>query len=795
MFKNYFTSAIRSLKRYRLFTLLNIFGLATGMACSILIFLWVRDELSYDKFNTKANQIYRITDNVAGAKAAVTPLPVSPAIKQQIPGVKNAVRLVSLHSIVTIGLQKFDEKNMFYTDPEFLQMFDYPLLQGDKSNVLSRPDGAVITETIARKYFGSVDVIGKTMSISDDVKDHIYTVTGVLKDIPHNSHLQFGVLLPLTVYMHSSNYNINDPFQWGNFDGYSYIQMDDQFKGNPAGISNIESQIDAIHTKNDPSHTKTTFTLQPLTAIHLQPHLLLDVDTQGSSENVTIFSLVAAFILLIACINFMNLSTALGGQRAKEVGLRKTIGAMRSQLIFQFLGESLLVATISLVIGVAIAWLLLPLFNNLSSKTISVNLLNINIIGGLLGTAVLVGLLSGVYSAFFLSSFKPVKVLKGIKVLGGQKSYLRNGLVVLQFAISVVLMVSTLVVNYQVKYIKGRDIGFNKENLLYLQMPQTGDLQNNFQAMKATLSQNAHVGGYTFVEHLPTYLTTGTTDVKWVGKDPTDQSVFPHIGVDGNFIKTFGMHILAGRAFNDNYSPDGKNYIINETAAKKMGMTTETALGQKITMNGNDGQIIGVVRDFNFKPVQQTIEPLILRYTHRGGFVVIRTTEGNIQPVIAGLKKSFQEVYPNFPFSYGFVDRDLAQLYLSEQRMEKLFNIFSVVSIIVSCLGLFGLATFATQKRIKEIGVRRVLGASTAGIVSMLATDFVKLVVVALLIAFPVASWAMDKWLQNYVYRIQLSWWMFAIAGGMAVVIAFLTISYQSIKAALSNPVESLRSE
>ncbi len=792
MLKNYFTSAIRSLKRYKLFTLLNVFGLATGMACSILIFLWVQDERSYDKFNDHASQIYRLTANVSGVEAAVTPPAVGGALKRQIPNVKSFARLVSLHSIVTIGTKKFDEKQVFYADPDFLQMFNYPLLQGDKATALSSPGGVVITSATAIKYFGSDNVIGKTMHIDDNTPGHEYAVTGVLQNIPHNSHLQFDILLPASIY--DKTYG-NDRDRWGNFDVYTYLQLSDHFDASPSALNSLQKQIDQIHAANDPSHTKSTYVLQPLTDIHLHSHLLLDVDGNGNGEYVTIFSVVAVFILLIACINFMNLATALAGQRAKEVGLRKTIGALRSQLVIQFLGESLLVSFIALLIGIVVAWLLLPFFNDLSAKTISISLLNVKIISGLLGIAVLVGLLSGSYPAFFLSSFKPVAVLKGLKIFRGQRSFLRNSLVVFQFAIAIVLMVSTLVVNNQLKFISNRDIGFNKENLLYLQMPQTGDLQNNYQALKATLNENAGAADYTLIEHLPTYLTTGTTDIKWHGKDPNQQIIFPHLGADGNFLKTFGIRLAAGRGFNDNFKGDANNYVLNETAVKIMGMTPASAIGQKISLNDNPGEVIGVVKDFNFKPVQQRIEPLILRYTHRGGFVVIRTSPASIQRAIAKLKAVFQNVYPNFPFSYGFVDQDLSKLYVTEQQMGKLFNAFSIISIIVSCLGLFGLATFATQKRLKEISVRRVLGASAAGIVAMLATDFVKPVAAALLIAFPIAWWAMSKWLDSYVYRIHISWWMFAVAGIMAIVIAFLTISYQSIKAALTNPVESLRSE
>jgi len=789
MLKNYFLSAIRSLHRFKLFAFLNIFGLSTGMACSILIFLWVQDEKSYDKFNDHASQIYRLTANVAGTPAAVTPPPVVPALKQQVSVIQSVIRVVPLNATVSIGSQKFAEKNIFYADPNFLQFFKYPLSQGEAGTVLSRPDGVVITEATAVKYFGTTNAIGKIIRVDNDVNGNNYAVTGILKNIPHNSHLQFGLLLPIDFY-NKSNGGV-----WDNFAVYSYVELSDQFKTSAAAIQSLEKQADAIYAANDKSNTKSTFTFQSLTDIHLHSNLVQDVDGQGNNQYVTIFFLVAVFILLLACINFMNLSTALGSQRAKEIGLRKTIGALRGQLIMQFISESLLVAVLSLIVAISLAWLLLPLFNELSFKSMTMDLLSVKMIGGLLALAVIVGIVSGSYPAFYMSAFNPAKVLKGLKVIGGQKSLLRNGLVVFQFAIAVILMISTLVVNYQLKFIKNRDIGFNKQNLLYLQMPQIGDLQNNYQVLKAALQQNPGVSDYTLIDQLPTNLSSATNNVTWSGKDPRQQILFPHISVDEKFVQTFGMHFLAGRSFDDQAKGDEANYILNEKAVKIMGMTATTAIGQKISSKGHEGVIIGVVKDFNFKPVQQPIEPLIMKHTNRGGYLVLRTSPANIQNVIGKLKEIFQGVYPDAPYSYGFVDQDLSKLYVAEQRMGMLFNTFSVISIIVSCLGLFGLATFATQRRIKEIGVRRVLGAGISGIVFMLVKDFVKLVALSLIIAFPVAWYVMNNWLSNYAYRIELNWWMFATSGITAIIIALLTISYQSVKAALNNPVQSLRNE
>jgi putative ABC transport system permease protein len=575
MFKNYLLSAIRSLKKFRLFTFLNVFGLASGMACSILILLWVQDELSYDKFNTNTTHTYRLVANIAGSDAAVTPPPIVTAMKQQMPLVKNITRLVPLNATVTVGNQKFAEKSLQYADPNFLQMFNYPLLQGDKNSVLSRPDGAVVTEAAAIKYFGKGNAIGKVLHVDNSINGNNYVVTGVLKNLPHNSHLQFEVLLPIDYY-NKDNGNV-----WDNFSVYSYIQLDASVKTSPAFIAGLEKQINAIYKLNDKSNTKTSYTLQPLTDIHLHSHFLGDVAGQGNSQNVTIFLLIAVFILVIACINFMNLSTALGAQRAKEVGLRKTIGAMRFQLIIQFISESLLVALLSLVIGIGIAWLLLPVFNIVSFKTITINLLNLKIIGELLLLAITVGVISGSYPAFFMSSFKPVAVLKGLKPINGQRSFLRSGLVIVQFSISVILMVSTLVVNSQLKFIRSRDIGFNKQNLLYLELPQTGDLQSNYSALKAAMQQQTGLTDYTRINSLPTDLQNGSSQVMWPGKDPKQQVLFPQIVIDGNFIKVFGMHILAGRSFDDNLKTDEGNYVLNETSVKVMGMTTLTQWGKK----------------------------------------------------------------------------------------------------------------------------------------------------------------------------------------------------------------------
>lgn len=790
MIKNYFKIAWRNLLRHKLFSGLNIFGLATGMACSILIFLWVQDELSFDKFNPGADHIFRLTAKVSDVEAAVVPPPLAYAIKTQIPAVKNATRIAVAQKMITVGTKKFDEKNMYYADSNFLQIFNYPLLKGNAATVLSSPGNVVITEATAIKYFGNADgAIGKTIYIDNDIKGTNLTVAGILKNIPSNSHLQFDILLPVELYD-----RINNPDQaWDNFDVYVYFQLKNVTEPSLPVVTNIQKQVTDLLKKNN-AQVQASLFVQPLTDIHLHSHYMLDVEGQGNGQYVKIFALVAIFIIIIACINFMNLATAVSGQRAKEVGLRKTVGALRPQLIAQFIGESLLLSFISLLLALLIVYLMLPLFNQLAAKSVSFNPFDIKLLLSLLGIAVLTGLLSGIYPAFFLSSFNPVKALKGVKILHSQKSFFRNGLVVLQFSISVILIISTLVIYNQLQYIKNRNIGFNKENLLYMAMPGIGDLKNNKDAMKATLAQYPDIRNYTFTDYLPTNLTTGS-QLTWRGMDPATQVIAYRLRVDENFANTLGMQMAAGRFFSKDFGGDDSSYVINETALRVMKLKLSEAIGKIISINDREAPIIGVVKDFNFKPVQQPIEPLVMKSNFAGGYVVMRTTPASIQKVISTLQKSFHNVYGDYPFSYGFVNEDLSRLYLTEQRMGNLLNVFSVLSIFISCLGLFGLATFATQRRIKEIGVRKVLGAGEAGIVALLSKDFIKLVIVSFIVAFPVAWWAMSKWLQSFAYRINISWWIFVIAGLTAILIALITVSFQSIKAAVANPVKSLRTE
>jgi putative ABC transport system permease protein len=789
MFKNLIKTTFRNMRRNKLFTVLNIVGLATGLACSILIFFWAQDELSYDKFNPNAERIFRLTGQVRDIEAAQVPSAFAAAIKREIAGIHTTTRVIPFQNITTAGNQKFDEKHMYYADSNFLRVFNYPLLKGNTAIALATPNSVVLTEATAIKYFGSLEhSMGKTIEIDSSV----FLVTGILKNIPSNSHLQFDLLLPIENW----DRQIEHPQPWRYFDSYVYFQLIDLIKPNVALVKKIEGQLNAmrnkaiVHTQAVPA----SIFVQSLTDIHLHSHYRNDVDGQGNFQYVRIFMLVALFIIFIACINFMNLATALSGTRAKEVGLRKTVGAQRMQLITQFIGESILLSFIALMLALLLVYISLPFFNELSSKSIAINLLDVKLIAKLLGITILAGFLAGAYPAFYISSFNAIKALKGGQIFKGSGHFLRNGLVVLQFSISVILIVSTVVVYNQLLYLHNRNIGFNRENLLYITIPESGNQEKNSDALRASLSQSTQMGDYTITSELPTNLDT-EAPFTWNGMKDGTLAMAQWLNVDENFIKTFGMSMLAGRFYSVEYKGSDSEYVVNETAVKMMQMNPLEAVGKMITFRGHEGMILGVVKDFNTRPAYQPIEPLIIRHRNAGEFLIIRTDSGSVKKTLASIQNTFQQIYGNSPFSYGFVDQDLDRLYIVESKMSNLFNIFSTLSILISCLGLFGLAAFATQRRAREIGVRKVLGAGEIGIVILLAKEFLKLVVISLIIAFPISWYAMNRWLDGYAYKTSISGWVFISAGILTILIAFLTVSYQTIKAAITNPVISLRSE
>ena len=788
MIKNYFKIALKNIVHHKAYSIINISGLAIGMACSILILLWVQNELSYDRFHTKADQLYRLTCNAGEFKAAVSPAGMGEGLQSQMPEIKSVVRLSKpATNLFEVGNQKFEEKNIFYADSNFLQEFSFPLVKGNATTAMQRPESVLISEDMAKKYFGSGDAIGKT--IRNNNKENL-VVTGILQNVPANSHLQFDFILPISSIA-GSNYDLKNKV-WGNFNYYTYIRLDKSVPRTAASISKLIRRIKQIYKAHN-AEMKIDFQLQPITDIHLHSALQIDLPGHGNIQYVNIFFVIAIFILVVACINFMNLSTARSVRRAKEVGLRKVVGARRSQLIAQFLGESLIISFLSLLIAVGLVWLVLPAFNLLAEKELAIHLFDPKLLGALLGIALLTGLISGSYPALYLSGFKPVKVLKGKMKPGAGNLLFRNGLVVTQFVVSIILLAGTAVVYKQLNFIKSKNLGFEKSNLLYI--PMTGDIWGKQQALKNSLKQNPATSDFTVISDIPTNLVTGTIDVRWEGKDPNSQVVIPSIDVDENFIDAFQMKMLSGRSFSEDFKGDSSNYVLNEKAVQVMGMRVNNAVGKSLTFDETKGTIIGVVKDFNFKPLQYAIEPLVLRRNKWGGIMVVRTAPGKTETAIKDLQKIYSELNPAYPFTYNFLDKDLDNQYRGEQKIGSIFNLFAILAIFISCLGLYGLSAFMAEQRTKEIGVRKVLGASVFNIVYLLSGNFTRLILIAMAVAIPVSWLAINSWLKSFAYRIDISWTIFLIASATALFIAWFTVSYESIKAAIANPVKSLRTE
>ncbi|NCT74263.1 MAG: FtsX-like permease family protein [Chitinophagaceae bacterium] len=790
MLRNYLKIALRNLFRHKAYSFINIAGLAIGMASSIIIFLWIQHEQSFDRFHTKAASIYRIIGRAGDFDFAVNPAGMPEGLQAELPAIRSTVRISHPQSAtLAIGDKKFEEKKIFFVDSTFFRIFDFRLLKGNADQALQRSDAIVLTRSAAKKYFGAADPVGQVLR-RDNKKDLV--VTGILEDVPGNSHLQFDILIPLSHF--TQDYRDLREKVWDNFDYYTYLLMDPGFPGDRASVATFNKAMDNIYKKHESEEVlKVNFFLQPLTSIHFNSTLQVDLPGHGNRQYVDIMLVVAVFILIIAAINFMNLATARSARRSREVGMRKVVGALRGQLVGQFLGESVVTTFLALLLAIGMVFLFLPLFNRIAGQEIYFNLGDWRMIGGLIGVAIITGLLAGVYPAFFLSAFRPTRVLKSnMKTMGGNL-WFRNTLVVTQFVVSIVLLVGTVVVYKQLYFIKNRNAGFDKENLVY--MPMKGDLWKQQAALKAELTGNEFTKNYSIISDLPIDLESGTVSVKWEGKDPKAMIVFPNMDVSEDFFDVFRMTILRGRSFSRSFVGDSASFILNEKAVATMGMTLDNAVGKKIEFQGENGMIIGVVKDFNYKPIQKAIEPMILRLNRWGGIVVVRTQPGKTENTIAALEKISRNLNPNFPFSYDFLDQGIANLYKGERRLSNLFNLFAGLAIFISCLGLYGLSAFLAEQRVREIGVRKVLGASVFGIVYLLSTGFTRLILIAMLIAVPLSWFAVNRWLESFAYHIEPGWLIFATACMAALLIAWITVSYESIKAALTSPVRSLRSE
>lgn len=790
MIRNYFKVAIRNLLRQKGFSFINIFGLALGISCTALIGLWVNDELSYDRFHNDHERIYRITSTLPELKvhAAVSAAPFASTFKNEIPEIEDAVRMSNINrDLIQVGDVKFEEKGIIYADSNFFQFFSFPFIKGDPKSALQNPEGIVISEKMALKYFGSTDILERTIR-KNNHED--FTVTGVIKNVPPNSHLQFDFVQPMRFLARTSNDLKNNV--WDNFNWFTYVKLNEKAHRTKAAIGDLEKKMQAIYKKNEPV-LKVGFVLQPLANVHLHSKFLADIPGHGNAQNVYIFMVVAVFILVVACLNFMNLATARAARRAKEVGLRKVVGAVRPHLIGQFLAESLVVALLSLAVALLMIYLVLPYFNTLGGKNLALDFTNAQIILGLLGITIITGLLAGSYPALYLSGFVPAKVLKGNVTTGASGSLFRNTMVVIQFAVSISLIVGTAIVYRQLKYIQHLNLGYDKENLLYV--PMSGEMWSKYDALRARLENNHLTSQYSFISELPTTSSGATISVEWSGKDPNTQPLFYNLAIDENFEEVFKATILEGHGYGENAQADSVNMIVNETALETMDIPLESAVGTKITVWGRERTIIGVVKDFNFKPVQETIGPMFLQRNTWGGYAIVRALPGQTESTIKALEAICKDINPSYPFNYSFLDQDIANLYQAEQRLGTLFNVFAVLAIVISCLGLYGLSAYLAERRTRELGIRKVLGASGFQLVYLLSATFTRPILIATAIAVPLAWYGMSQWLNGFAYHITIDWMIFVIAFLSALVIAWLTVSFESIKAATTNPVKSLRSE
>ena len=806
MFKNYFKIGIRSLLRNKFFTAINIFGLTLGMTTCLLIMLYVQNEMSYDRFNKKADQIVRVVfrGSIQGEKmkeAMVMP-PVAQTFKSEYPEVLEATRLRNYGSPrITYGDKTFKENAFAYADSNFFEVFTLPFLKGNPKTALLEPNTIVISESVAKKYFGNEDPIGKVLIFKD--LNTNFKITGVMRDMPVNSHFQFDLFASMASFPQSRE------FSWMTSEYYTYLVLPKGYDYKkleaklPADVekymgSQLQKAMGMTYTQFRQKGNELGLYLQPLMDIHLHSDLNLELGPVSDIRYVYIFSVVAVFMLLIACINFMNLSTAGASKRAREVGIRKVLGSLNGQLVRQFLLESLLLTSFAFLLSLILVFWTLPILNKLSGKNLSFNLLsNPWLLPGLLLFAIVTGLLAGSYPAFFLSSFKPVTVLKGKIASMGKTVSLRSGLVVFQFFISIVLIIGTIIVHKQLSFIQNEKLGYNKDQVVIVQ--EAYWLGKNQEAFKQKLLLDPRVVSISSSGYLPAGKTYNNNFLIYADNNSDQLVKTLKYNVDYNYIQTLGMEMADGRNFSKSFGTDSLGIIINEETAKAFGWG-KNALGHNLTSQDNDGtkltyHVIGVVRNFHFKSFHEPISPLVMVLNDNNENIIVKTNTKDVAGLLNTMKKNWNDLKGEVPFSYTFLDDRFNNSYESEQKIGLILSIFAGVTIFVACLGLLGLATFTAEQRTKEIGIRKVLGASIVNIVSLLSIDFIKLVFIAFIVATPVAWYMMNKWLQDFAYKTNISSWIFLLTAVLAIAITVITVSFRAIRAAVVNPVDSLRSE
>jgi putative ABC transport system permease protein len=791
MLKSYFLVALRSLRRNKLHSSINIIGLAIGMTCCMVITLFVQFELSYDRQNKDADRIYRMGVDLQANKWAISAFPIGALLKDNFPEIEKFTRIKPVETFVlnTANETKNKEK-VFYADSSVFDVLDIQLLKGDPTTALAEVNSMVITEDRARTYFGNEDPIGKTLTLTNEKRD--FKITGIFKPLPSNSHVHMNLMASSDSFQ---------PMRADSKDGWNYLTNHYTYLVLPKGIDQpeFEKKISSFMDKYEDraADDKNALRIQPLTSIHLHSNRGLEVEANGNMNTVYILSAIAFFILIIACINFMNLTTAQSLKRAREVGIRKVVGSKKSQLIFQFLSESVVISCIALALAIVLLVSIIPTFNTISGKEIILNPIeNGYVVLFFLGITFFVGVFAGTYPAFFLSSFKPTSVLKGNFVGNFKGQFLRKGLVVFQFAIAFVIMVGTYVVYDQLDFMLNKNMGFDREQTLVIQMPRdsVGDVM-----VKNEMAQLAAVKSTTRMLEVPGRMVR-TTGIWYEGSPENKaENVYVFSG-DADLVSTMNMTMLKGEFFRTETKQFYKEFVINETAVKHFGWKMDEAVGKLMEFGerGKEpGKVIGVIKDFHFKHLHDAIDPLVmyLEPGFEGCFLALKLKSNNMKESVAAVEQKWKKILPQYEFQYQFLDESFDKLFDQEKRLGQLFGIFSGLAIFISCLGLFGLASFTMEQNRKSVAVRKVLGASVSNIVMMMSKDFLKLVLIGMALAGPIAYFAMSKWLQGFAYNVGFGWIVFLYAVLIGVLVAFLTVSYHSLKAALSNPVNSLKEQ
>jgi putative ABC transport system permease protein len=790
MLKNYLKVAMRNLKKEKIFSLINIMGLSLGLACSLLILLWVHSELNMNGFNTRISRIFAVYerqyhDNKVDGQYN-TPGPLADELKREIPEIEYACGYTWNEKKTFEYGDKIIKEEGKYAGADYFRIFSYVLLQGSDHAALNDVSGIAISRKMATDFFGTTtDAIGKTIRYENY---KVFKVSAVFENCPTNGTDQFDFVINWEAYFQENPWERD----WTSNDPYTCILLRDKAK-----LSVVEKKITFFldnYKKDQTAAFRTQLGLQNFADTYLQTEFKNGIPQGGGIEYIRIFSIVGIFILLIACINFINLTTSRSAKRMKEIAVRKVIGAGRSALIRQFIGEALFLSAIAMVMALLLVIMLLPVLNSFTNKHIGLPFTEFSFWLGLAALTLVTGIISGSYPAFFLSSLEPTSTLKGILKFGAGAWWLRKGLTIFQFALSIVMIIGMMMIAKQVNYLQTADSGYNRENLIYI--PLDGDLPGQYKLLKQEASKITGVQSISAISQVPTAIQNETTGVEWDGKDPNTKPGFTRAAVDYDFVKGMKLQLKEGRDFSPDFMTDSSSYLINESALRTIGY--KDPIGRSLTFWGKKGTIIGVLKDFHFASLHGLIKPLIVRFGEKNGahnFALLRIGKGQLSGTLFSLEKIFKALNPKFPFTYQFSDEEYHKLYKNERVITKLADSFTFMAIFISCLGLLGLAIFTIEQRIKEIAIRKVLGASVISLVSFIAKGFLILVLAAWIIAVPTAWWAMDSWLQNYAYRVSIGWQVYVLAGLSAILISLSIVSFHAIKAALINPVSSLRTQ